>query len=119
MIEVSVGENDRVEFAIAEGAEVRERFLPLLFRMHAGIEDETLPGRFQVITVRADLGAAREIDELQIRLLLLLLLLLLLRTPVCRRVLFKPSAQTVHQTDQHRDNFQQLLFARKNCVLLK
>ena len=64
MIEVSVGENDRVELAIAERAEVRERFLPLLFRMHPGVDNEPLSSSFEIITIRTDLRAPREIDEL-------------------------------------------------------
>jgi hypothetical protein len=109
--------NDRVEPPVAQRAKIRERFFALLFRVHPGIEDELLARRFEVITVRADLSAAREIDEFQFRLLLLLLLLL--PGPIARRVLLNPSAQTVHQAHQHRDNFQQLLFPGANCGRLQ
>jgi hypothetical protein len=33
--------------------------------MHPGVQDEALASRFEVITVRADLRAAGEIDEFQ------------------------------------------------------
>jgi hypothetical protein len=32
--------------------------------MHPAIENQTLPRRFQIIAVRADLRPAREVDEL-------------------------------------------------------
>ena len=57
---MGVGENDRVKLPIAERAEVRERFLALLFRMHAGVEDEALAGRFEVIGPSAQLAEANE-----------------------------------------------------------
>ena len=60
-----------IKLPIAERAEIRERFLALLFWMHPGVEDEALAGRFEVITVRADFGAAREIDEFQTKSLAL------------------------------------------------
>src|SRR3979411_2353679 len=63
--EMRWGENDRVELPIAERAEVRERLFPLLLRMHSGVEYEPLPRSLKVITVRADLRAPGEINELQ------------------------------------------------------
>ena len=65
VIEMGVGENDRVERPIGERAKIRERLLSLLFRMHAGIEDEALARGFETITIRADLGPAREIGKFQ------------------------------------------------------
>ena len=67
VIEMRVRKNDRVERPIAERAEVRERFFPLLFRVHSAIEDEALPAGFEVITVGADLRAPGQINELQQR----------------------------------------------------
>src|SRR5256885_7608900 len=43
---------------------MRQRLVASHLGMHATIEDEPLPGGLEVITVRADLSPAREIDEL-------------------------------------------------------
>ncbi len=52
------------QWSEAEQTEVRQRFVAFQLRMHSAVEDEPLPGGFEVITVRADLSPAREIDEL-------------------------------------------------------
>ena len=64
MIEMRVGKNDRVELPVAQRTEVRQRFVAFQLRMHSTIEHEPLSGGFEVITIRADLSPAREIEEL-------------------------------------------------------
>ena len=61
---MGVGKNNRVELPVAQRPEVRQRFVAFQLRMHSAIEDEPLPGGFEIITVRADLSPAGEIDEL-------------------------------------------------------
>ena len=60
-------DDDAVELTIAQRAKVRHGRLAFLLRVHSAIEDESLTRSFEVITIRADLSAAREIDELHTR----------------------------------------------------
>jgi len=65
VIEVGVGKDDRIDRPVADRSKIWQRLLPFLLRMHAGIQDQPLPSRLQVITIRADLSPAGEIYELQ------------------------------------------------------
>jgi hypothetical protein len=49
----------------AVGPEVRQSIFALLLGMHAAIEDNSLLPRFEIVTVGADLGPTRQVNELQ------------------------------------------------------
>jgi hypothetical protein len=56
--------DDRIHVAISERCEIRQGRLAFRLRVHAAVEDETLLATLEVIAIRADLGATREVDEL-------------------------------------------------------
>jgi hypothetical protein len=85
--------------------------------MHAAVEDEPLAGRLDVVTIGADLGPAREVDEFQISPLTLTRALALGSNSW--RVLLNPSIQAVYQAHQHRDDFQELLLSGTDCFFLQ
>lgn len=65
MVLMRVRNDDCVEFLSIDHAEVRQSVVAFLLRVHAAVEDEALAAALEVITVCADLGAARQISEFQ------------------------------------------------------
>ena len=66
-------DHNGIERAIAERPEVWQGIFAFFLRMHAAVEDEPLLGGLDIVTIGADLGAACEVDELQISILVLAL----------------------------------------------
>ncbi len=58
-----VGEDDDVRAIVRDHAEVGERIVAGPARVHARIEQDFFPVDFEEVTIGADLGAAREVDE--------------------------------------------------------
>ena len=56
-----------IDLAIGGRPKIRQSILALLLGMHAAIEDNSLLPRFEIVTVGADLGPTRQVDELQNR----------------------------------------------------
>ena len=65
VIEVRMRNQNGIDLAIGGRSKVRQSILALLLGMHATIEDNSLPLRFQIVTVGADLGPAGQVSELQ------------------------------------------------------
>jgi hypothetical protein len=65
VIEVRMRDDNGIERAIAEDPKVWQGIFAFLLRMHAAVEDEPLTRGLDVITIGADLGAAREVNEFQ------------------------------------------------------
>ena len=65
VIEMRVRNDNGIEFAIGDRFEIRKRLFALQFRMHPAIEHEPLACRLEVVTIGADLGATRQVDEFQ------------------------------------------------------
>ena len=64
-------DHNGIEHAIAERPKVWQGIFAFLLWMHAAVEDEPLTGGLEVVAIGADLGATREVDELQISILAL------------------------------------------------
>ena len=54
-----------IDLAIGNRPKVRQSILALLLGMHAAIEHDPLPVRTEIITIGADLGPTRQVNELQ------------------------------------------------------
>ena len=54
-----------IDLAIGDRPKIRQSILALLLGMHAAIEDNSLLPRFEIVTVGADLGPTRQVNELQ------------------------------------------------------
>ncbi len=65
VIEVRMRNQNGIDLAIGGRPKVRQSILALLLRMHAAIEDNSLLPRFEIVTVGADLGPTRQVNELQ------------------------------------------------------
>ena len=55
--------DDRFRLSIFQRLEIRQRFFAGEFRMHSAIEDEALAVELEKVRIRADFGAARQINE--------------------------------------------------------
>jgi hypothetical protein len=60
-------DHDGIESAISERPKIWQGIFALLLRMHAAVEDKPLTRSLDVIAIGADLGATREVNELQNR----------------------------------------------------
>ena len=65
VIEVRMRNQNGIDLAIDDRPKVRQSILALLLGMHAAIEDNSLLPRFEIVTVGADLGPTRQVNELQ------------------------------------------------------
>ena len=65
VIEVRMRNQNGIDLAIGNRPKVRQSILALLFGMHAAIEHDPLPVRTEIITIGADLGPTRQVNELQ------------------------------------------------------
>jgi hypothetical protein len=54
-----------IDLAIGGRPKIRQSILAPLLGMHAAIEDNSLLPRFEIVTVGADLGPTRQVNELQ------------------------------------------------------
>jgi hypothetical protein len=59
-------DDDRIESAICDGLEIRQRILARIFRMHPAIEHDSVAADLDVIRIGADLGAPREVNKFQL-----------------------------------------------------
>jgi hypothetical protein len=82
-----VRHQDRLDLAVADCFEIRQRILPGVFRVHPAIEEEPVMADLKVVRIGPDLCVPCEIREFQgcSRPLLLLLVLLLCRERICTR----------------------------------
>ena len=65
VIEVRMRNQNGIDLAIGDRPKVRQSILALLLGMHAAIEHDPLPVRTEIITIGADLGPTRQVNELQ------------------------------------------------------
>ena len=65
MVLMRVRHQDRLDLAVADCFEIRQRILPGVFRVHSAIEQEPMPGNLKVVRIGADLGVPGEISEFQ------------------------------------------------------
>ena len=65
VIEVRMRNQNGIDLAIGDRPKVGQSILALLLGMHAAIEDNSLLPRFEIVTVGADLGPTRQVNELQ------------------------------------------------------
>jgi hypothetical protein len=68
MVLMTVRDQDCVDFFVCDRLEIRQRILAIVFRMHSAIEHQPVAADLDVVRVRADLGAAGEVNEFQMRL---------------------------------------------------
>lgn len=65
VVKVRMRNDNAIERTVTERRKIRQRIFAFLLRMHSAVEDEPLAGRLEIIAICANLGAAREINELQ------------------------------------------------------
>ena len=65
VIEVRMRNHNGIDLAIGDRPKVRQSSLALLLGMHPAIEHDPLPVRTEIITIGADLGPTRQVNELQ------------------------------------------------------
>jgi hypothetical protein len=63
-----VRQQDRLDLAVADRFEVRQRILPGIFRVHSAIEQESVLADLKIVRIRPDLRVPCEISEFQMRL---------------------------------------------------
>jgi hypothetical protein len=63
-----VRHQNRVDLAVADCFEIRQRILPGVFRVHTAIEEEPVMANLKVVRIRADLRVPCKIREFQMRL---------------------------------------------------
>ncbi len=67
VIEMRVREEDGIDRAPRQRREIGQCRFALLLRMHATIQHDPLLTRAEIVTIGADLGPTRQVDELQNR----------------------------------------------------
>ena len=55
----------RLDLAVGDCLEKRQRILTGVFRMHSAIKDEPMPAYLKIVRIRADLRAPGQINEFQ------------------------------------------------------
>ena len=68
VILMRVRHQDRLDLAVADRFEIRQRILPGIFRVHPAIEQEPVSADLKIVRIRPDLRVACEISEFQMRL---------------------------------------------------
>ena len=63
-----VRHQDRLDLAVADCFEIRQRILPGVFRVHPAIEQEPVSANLKIVRIRADLRVSCEIREFQMQL---------------------------------------------------
>jgi hypothetical protein len=58
----------RLDLAVADSFEIRQRILPGVFRVHSAIEQEPVPANLKVVRIGPDLRLPCEICKFQMRL---------------------------------------------------
>ena len=64
MIEMRVRNDNRVDLATVERAEIWRGFVAFALRMHSGVEHQPAAVEFDPVRIRADLGVAGEVGKL-------------------------------------------------------
>jgi hypothetical protein len=59
---------DRLDLAVADCFEIRQRILPGLFGVHPAIEQEPVLANLKIVRIRADLRVSCQIREFQMQL---------------------------------------------------
>jgi hypothetical protein len=68
VILMRVRHQDRLDLAVADCFEIRQRILPSVLRVHSAIEQEPVSANLKVVRIRPDLGVPCEICKFQMRL---------------------------------------------------
>jgi len=63
-----VRHQDRLDLAVADSFEIRQRILPGIFRVHSAIEEEPVTANLKVVRIGPDLRVPCKIREFQMRL---------------------------------------------------
>ena len=63
-----VRHQNRLDLAVADCFEIRQRILPGVFRVHSAIEQEPVSADLKIVRIRPDLRVPCEISEFQMRL---------------------------------------------------
>ena len=68
MVLMRVRHQDRLDLAVADCFEIRQRILPGVFRVHSAIEQKPVSANLKMVRIRPDLRLSCEISEFQMRL---------------------------------------------------